>query len=150
MSMRYYAFSEIGFVADNNLIQFIKVKFIDELLDDSLLNGDDDIPANHPISEIEDWVFREWMEDKGFSYDGDLEYCRLSPVKEKGVDWPSCEDGYDEVYCYQLNKFPQLFQAAYDSIEDIVKELKQQIGHLLPDNYDIASHIFFIEGVYFG
>lgn len=150
MSMNYYNFSEIGFVADAQLIQYIKVKFLDELLDEDLLTGDDDIPANHPISEIDEWVFREWMEDKGFCYDGGLEYCRLSPVQKDGINWPSCEEGDEEIYCYQLDKFPDLFKAAYNSLDEVVKELQRKLEDILPLNYDIASHIFYVEAVYFG
>jgi len=150
MSMRYYAFSEIGFVADNNLITYIKGSNLDKFITEDMLRGPEDIPANHCIDEIDADEFREFMEDEGFSYDGDLEYSRLSPVNEKGINWPGCIEGEEEVYCYQLGQFPQLFKAAYNSLDEIVAEIKKEIGHLLPDNYDIAKHIYYVEGVYFG
>lgn len=56
----------------------------------------------------------------------------------------------DAVYYLPLMKSSTLFNAAYDSIEDIVAEVAERIGEFLPDDFNCKDNIRNIVGTYYG
>lgn len=48
-----------------------------------------------------------------------------------------------------LQRLPNLFQAAYSSGKEIIKELKDTMGDILPDDFDYQSFLVEISGTYF-
>ena len=55
----------------------------------------------------------------------------------------------DQIFYIQI-KEPSLFKKAYDSMEDIVRDLKERIGEYLPTDYDYESRIGHFVGTYWG
>lgn len=47
------------------------------------------------------------------------------------------------------SRMPELFSAAYESLDELIDEFKEKIGAYLPDNFDWAGHICTIDGTYF-
>ena len=68
------------------------------------------------------------------------------------ISWGAdCEDYQSEVIAYvPLSKYPKLFKKAYENIDEIVTELKSNLGEYLPDNFNYRSKIRHISGTYFG
>lgn len=56
----------------------------------------------------------------------------------------------DVIYYLPLKRRPSLFKTAYSSVEEIVKEIKDQIGKYLPDDFDYRTYICEIQGSYYG
>ena len=58
---------------------------------------------------------------------------------------------YDEtIYYLEFSKYPMLFGTAYNSIHEIVVEMRDKLGSLLPSDFDYRSNLRHIVGTYFG
>lgn len=55
----------------------------------------------------------------------------------------------DTVYYLPLSKNPSLTSAAYNSIDEIVNEFRNDLKGFLPDDYPIEDHMYIISGVFF-
>lgn len=65
--------------------------------------------------------------------------------------WESSEYyDYDVIYYIPLKKHSTLFKAAYNSMNEIVKELREQLQEYLPDDFFYEAYLAHIVGTYFG
>ena len=75
------------------------------------------------------------------------------PIGKDGLDdmWSDLCESYqgDQIFYVQI-KEPSLFKKAYDSIDDIVRDLKERVGEYLPTDYDYESKIGHFVGTYWG
>jgi hypothetical protein len=131
--MRTYAYEDYGLVLTEETMKMIcKKAFIDDPVEDELY---------------------------GMAlYDSDICTCagnftgELFPITDKGKDnWDTSEDIYDdEVYYVSINKYPSLFESAYNDIDEMVAEFKEQLGKYLPDDFDYRANIRHIIGTTWG
>lgn len=56
----------------------------------------------------------------------------------------------DTIYYCEFNNSPMLFDAAYESIDEIVEEMKDNFGEYLPDDFNYRSYFREIAGSYYG
>lgn len=56
----------------------------------------------------------------------------------------------DQIFYFGLGKQPALCHKAYESVEDIVEELKNDLNDLLPADFDFRSRLCCIVGTYYG
>lgn len=56
----------------------------------------------------------------------------------------------DTVFYVECNNDPSLFNAAYTSEEELIKEFEKKLKDFLPDGFDIKSHLYVIIGTTFG
>lgn len=133
MSMRTYSYEDYGLVLDDETIKIICEKAF----------------ADEPSEE----------EDDGYSL-YDAEICQLAgnftgeilPILDNGrEDWNNSETVDDDsVFYVPVAKYPSLFGAAYNNIDEMVAEFKEAIGKYLPDDYDYRSNIKHIVGTTWG
>ena len=103
-----------------------------------------------------------WSDEVSYATDfyeeGVLEYIgdftgEAYRIADNGTDaWGS------EVYAYRedwityipCSRCPTLFERAYRDVDEIIEEMKQKVGELLPDDYDYRKNIVHVVGTYFG
>lgn len=128
MSMREYAYDDYGLILDNSTMEHIFVKKFNEPIDDENVG----------------WALC------------DAEFCVCAPqftgeafyITDNGKDsWDiSITYSCDEVYYVPFNKYPSLFQAPYNNIDEIVQEFKEKLGEYMPENYDYRANLYHIIG----
>ena len=132
MSMREYAYEDYGLVLDEPTMEHIFVK-----------------KFNEPIDDL----------DVGCElYDSDICTCagqftgEAFGIKDDGKDdWDdSLTYNCDEVYYISISKYPSLFKAPYNNINEIVEEFKEKIGEYMPDGYDYRANLKHIIGTVWG
>ena len=133
MSMREHAEEDYGLVLDNKALRHICDKAFAE---DPVAEGDEayvlyDAEIVNLFSQFTGEAF--CINDKG----GDVWDCSISYT-------------YEEVPYVPLKKYPSLFRAAYKDFNEIIEELKEQIGKYLPEDYDYRSNIRHIIGTIYG
>lgn len=109
-----------------------------------------------------DYSDEKYQKDKFFYADYVREELDLNYEAEfTGGAYPLNEDGYSdyfkevnyngEILLYlPLKKRISLFEATYDGFDEIVEEIKGEIGDYLPKDFDYRQNIFFICGTYYG
>ena len=132
MSMREYAYEDYGLILDKPTMEYIFAK-----------------QFNEPIDDL----------DVGCElYDADVCTCagqftgEAFCLKDDGKDdWgDSFTYNCDEVYYVPINKYPSLFKAPYNNIDDIVEEFKEKLGEYMPEGYDYRANICHIIGTTWG
>ena len=56
----------------------------------------------------------------------------------------------DTIYYCEFNNGPLLFDAAYESIDEIVDEMRDRFGEYLPDDFNYRTYLREIIGSYYG
>ena len=56
----------------------------------------------------------------------------------------------DQFYILELEHFPQLFSQAYASYEEVVRELQEKLGNLLPPDFPFDNYLVEIMGEVWG
>ena len=133
MSMREYAAEDYGLVFDDKALRHICDK---AFTDDPVVEGDETCALYE--AEIIN-LFGEFTGEAFYiSNDGTDSY--------NGSTSYSC----DEVPYVPLKKYPSLFSTAYKDFNEIIEELKEEVGEYLPEDYDYRSNIRHIIGTTFG
>lgn len=135
MSMRDYAVSDYGLLLDEETIKIIASKLFDDFSED----------------EKEDWGYLLY-------YRGICEYIseftgESLPIRDDGhVSWGDDGENYrcETIVFVPIINYPTLFKKAYENIEEIIDELKRNIGKYLPEGFDYRGKIRHISGTYFG
>lgn len=72
-------------------------------------------------------------------------------LDNNGIGMWGTEENYrsDSICFYQL-KQPSLFKCAYNGMDDVIAEIKENIGKYLPEDFDYQNRIRRITGTYFG
>lgn len=127
MAMRNYAYTEYGMVLDNEAERAIKerrpdIKSLDDLADRNLCEFCFDF--NGEAYHIDD--------------DGNVIYFRAESYD------------FNSLFYFALRKFPSLCECAYESVDEIVDEIRERTQYLLPPDFDIRSRLRFISGTYYG
>lgn len=133
MSMREYAAEDYGLVLDDKALRHI----CDKAFADNPVNEGDETYALYEAEIIN--LFGEFTGEA---------FC----INDKGDDiWDrSISYSCEEVPYVPLKKYPSLFRAAYKDFNEIIEELKEEIGEYLPEDYDYRSNIRHIIGTTFG
>ena len=134
MSMRDYAVDDYGLVLDEETMKMIISKLnIEHLDEDESLEG---ILYDEGICE---YISEFTGEAQAMNNNG---YFNWSP---------DC-DSYtgDSIAYVPLDKYPSLFESAYNNMEEIIDELKSKLGEYLPKDFDYRSRIRHISGTYYG
>ena len=66
-------------------------------------------------------------------------------------DWNNTIIYSGDTLCYvPLGRYPSLFEAQYESIQEIVDIFKSKVGEYMPKGYDYRANIRHIIGTTFG
>lgn len=133
MSMREYAAEDYGLVLDNEAMRYICNKMFK---DEPVEEGDE----SGALYETE--VCNLFGEFSGEAF------C----IRDDGSDTYNGSTNYscDEVVYVPLKKYPSLFSTAYKDFDEIIDELKEEIGEYLPEDYNYRVNIRHIIGTTFG
>ena len=132
MSMREYAYEDYGLILDEPTMEHIFVKKFNEPV------GDEHVGCALYDSEFCTCAPQFTGEASGIHDDGKDDWSN-SLVYE-------C----DEVYYVPLNKYPSLFKAPYNNIDEIVEEFKEKLGEYMPDDYGYRANLRHIIGTVWG
>ena len=138
MAMKENSFQDFGFVINDETKNIIMRKFISE--EDMELELWD-----------EDEIIESLKDELALSYETEFTGV-LYPLKNNGcVDYYKPDNYYnDEILYLSLDKEPNLFQATYTNLEEIIKEIKGKISKYLPEDFNYANSIVMIVGFYWG
>ena len=134
MSMRDCALHDYGMLLDDETALML-ANGIGYILDDY-----------NPIKSAKQELFEGgWCE-----YIGDFTGESFRVLDNGLEDWRNAT-GYcgDTIYYVGLQR-PTLFHTPYKNMDDVISDLKEQIGRYLPDDFDYRSRICKIVGTYFG
>ena len=137
MSMRDYAVNDYGLILNDEVMRDIASKVCDNF---SAIEYD-----LHKYDFIEEIMYEYGAINYISSFTGE------AIVEDEEGDYYS-SDYYDNetIYIVFLTRYPSLFRTAYKSMDDIVAEMKKQVGKVLGDDFDYVSNIRHVVGTYYG
>lgn len=132
MSSRDYGYADYGLVLDKETIKHMYTEAI-----------------NNP-EELEDMVYA--LYEHGIcEYIGDFTGEALWVEDNSNDDWNNTIIYSGDTLCYvPLGRYPSLFEAQYESIQEIVDIFKSKVGEYMPEGYDYRANIRHIIGTTFG
>ena len=133
MSMRDYAVDDYGMVLDAETAKTICLNLWDDYDGEDYEDYGYDLYSHEKCEYISEFTGEAYkIDDNG--------------------DIFGASDSYDceSLYYISLWVYPSLFNKAYNSMDDIVAELKERIGKYLPEDFDYRSKIRHIIGTYYG
>lgn len=135
MSMRDYPVDDYGLLLTKDMMRSIVSKVIDD------------------FEEINEDEYGDALYEEGIcEYIGDF-------TGEAGIlfddgtnDWIKTGEVYDGdiIYYIPISSYPTLFKAAYNNMDDLIKEFKSKVGDYLPKDFNYREQIRHIVGTYFG
>lgn len=138
MSMRNYAVDDYGLVLFSDDLRLLAEKIVDDF---SECDWENDM-----YSIIEDVV------DKlGIEYISSFTGETYQLLDDGDIDW--ADSGFfndDMIYYIHVSKYPNIFEKAYESMDELLAEFKEKIGKYLPSDFDFRGHTKHIVGTYFG
>lgn len=142
MSMRDYAFDDYGFLLTEETLKILASKI-------AIAKGEeysDELYENDP-ELYNDLVTDELDIEYNSEFTGEA-----TLIKENGdEDWDDSVAFNNDILRYvRVDKYPNLFRAAYSSIDDVVEEFKAKLGEFLPDDFDYRANFRHIVGTYYG
>lgn len=133
MSMRDYSVHDFGYVFTDEMID----QLIDKLKPNDIKSGDT-------------YEMAEYM---GLEYIGEFTGEALH-LDEKGDDVYNNDTltySDESIFYFPISTYSSLFQAAYQSPEELARSMKYSYGKWLPDDFDeIYKGVRHIIGTYFG
>ena len=140
MSMQDYGVNDYGLLVDYETLK---------LMTEAKL-GDDFDPDDFWGGEVS--YATDFYEDGILEYIGDFtgQSCRID---DDGRDaWGGEVENYREEWMTYIpcDRQSTLFERAYRNVDEIIEEMKQKVGELLPDDYDYRKNIVHVVGTYFG
>ena len=139
MSMREYAVDTYGILLDDDLMKQLANKICDNYSD-----GD---------YEEDPYGFNETVEEALTCVDYISNFSgEAFALRDDGQeDALSIDDFSDEaVYILTASRLPSLFKAAYKNMDEMVEELKYEIGIYLNPDFDYRKRIRHFVGTYWG
>lgn len=138
MSMRDYAVDDYGLVLFSDDLRLLAEKIVDDF---SECDWENDM-----YSIIEDVV------DKlGVEYISSFTGETYQLLDDGDVDWADSDFFNDDmIYYIHVSKYPNIFEKAYESMDELLAEFKEKIGKYLPNDFDFRGHTRHIVGTYFG
>lgn len=142
MSMKDYAFDDYGLLLTEETLKILASKIV-------IAKGEeysDELYENDP-EFYNDLVTDELDIEYNSEFTGEA-----TLVKENGAeDWDDSITFNNDILRYvRVDKYPNLFRAAYNSIDDVVEEFKAKLGEHLPDDFDYRANFRHIVGTYYG
>lgn len=140
MSMQDYGVNDYGLLVNYETLKLMtEAKLADDFDPDDFFGND--------VSYAEDFYEKGILE-----YIGDFtgEACLIN---DDGTDaWGSEVNVYREDWITYIpcDRQSTLFKRAYRDVDEIIEEMKQKVGELLPDDYDYRKNIVHVIGTYFG
>ena len=134
MSMRDYAVDDYGLLLDEETMKTIISKLNVERLDE-----------DESLGYI---LYDEGIGEYISEFTGEAQ-----PINDNGhFDWYKDCESYrgDSIAYVLLAQYPTLFKRAYENMEEIIDEFKNEIGKYLPEDFDYRSRIRHICGTYCG
>lgn len=139
MSMRDYGISEYGLLLDDEALQYMASKICKNYSDDAYKDDKWDF-----IDEIYSTCCEYLSNFTGETFE-------IDDVGDDIVGSKNNEIFYETTILYvPCNKFPKLFSTAYQSVDEIVDEMRERVGKYLPSDFDYRGNIRHIVGTYFG
>jgi hypothetical protein len=140
--MRDYAFDDYGLLLTEETLKILASKIV-------IAKGEeysDELYENDP-EFYNDLVTDELDIEYNSEFTGEA-----TLVKENGAeDWDDSITFNNDILRYvRVDKYPNLFRAAYNSIDDVVEEFKAKLGEYLPDDFDYKANFRHIVGTYYG
>ena len=135
MSMREYAVSDYGMILDEETIKVIASKVYED----------------YSEGEEDDWGYV--LSDEGIcDYISEFIGEAQSLEDDGTFTWGDNYTNYncDTIYYISLSHYPTLFKKAYESMDEVIDELKSKLGEYLSEDFDYRSRICHISGTYFG
>lgn len=133
MSMRYNAVDDYGLVIDEETGRALAKQF------------DVSYPENG-----NDW--RYILYDEGIcecisEFTGEM----IRLLDDGSGEWLDTEFyNNDPISFVQVTHYPTLFKKAYNSMDEIINEIKDNIGEYFPEDFDYRNNIRKIVGTYYG
>lgn len=140
MSMQDYGVNDYGLLVNYETLKLMaEAKLGDEFDPDDFFGND--------VSYVVDFY-----EEGILEYIGDFtgETCQIC---DDGTDeWGGEMENYREEWIAYIScdRQPTLFRRAYRDVDEIIEEMKQKVGELLPDDYGYRKNIVHVIGAYFG
>lgn len=142
MSTQNWGFSFYGLVFDEDELKGMCEKAFNDFNEHEF----DDDPMGY--------AYRLWEErgiiDVESEFSGDSSSLLFSDESDQMYEMFSKAYYSEPLYYFMLRKQPNLFRAAYSSMDDVVDELKESLGKYLPENYDYKNKICHVSGSYYG
>lgn len=138
MSMRDYAVNDYGLLMTKEMLKAVASKVIENYSDEEYDNNEMDF--NYKLYEF--GIIETISEFTG----------EAMKINIDGSDnWSNGECFNSEcIYYIPASKYPSIFTAAYNNIDEMANEFKEKLGEYLPDDFDYKSYICHIVGTYFG
>jgi len=88
-------------------------------------------------------------EENGLLFLCDMEgtCCTIKEGEPGGCEEFEAEDSF---FFLEVDRYPSLFEASYATYEEALKALKEQVGKLLPENFEYEKRFVEFFGVSFG
>ena len=135
MSMREWAVDDYGLLLTKEMIKAIASKVLDDL-------------EERDEEEYGDALYEDGICEYIGEFTGEAIY-----IEDDGTeDWRRSGESYDgnRIYYVHVRKYPTLFKAAYENMDELIAEFKSKVGDYLPEDFDYRANIRHIVGTYFG
>lgn len=141
MSMREYAFEDCGMVLNTNHLQMLAKRICADYSDKEWEKSPDS--RYEFLDKVSEKLDMQYIS----GFDGEAIF-----ITDDGHN--DCDDSLqydnDVLYYIPLSNYPTMFKPAYNSIDEIVDELREKLGQFLPQNFDYRNNIRHIVGTYYG
>lgn len=138
MSMRDYAVDDYGLVLFSDDLRLLAERIVDDFSECDW--------QNDMYSIIEDVVYKLGIEYIS-SFTGETYHL----LDDGDVDWADSDFFNDDmIYYIHVSKYPNIFEKAYESMDELLAEFKEKIGKYLPNDFDFRGRTRHIVGTYFG
>lgn len=135
MSMREWAVDDYGLLLTKETIKIIALKVLDDL------------------EERDEDEYGDALYEDGFcEYIGEFTGEAIYIEDDGKEDWRRSGESYngDRIYYVNVSKYPSLFKAAYENMDELITEFKSKVGDYLPEDFDYRANIRHIVGTYWG
>jgi hypothetical protein len=133
--MREWAVDDYGLLLTKEMIKAIASKVLDDLEE-----RDED--------EYGDALYEDGICEYIGEFTGEAIY-----IEDDGTeDWRRSGESYngDRIYYVNVSKYPSLFKAAYENMDELITEFKSKVGDYLPEDFKYRANIRHIVGTYWG
>lgn len=139
MSMQHYAVNDYGLYLDFETMNHMASKICDDYTPEAFAD--------------DEWHFmNELYEQCVVDYIGELTGEALCVQDDGRPMWGVPHWVYSNDTCWYIPLFKQsrMFGAAYQSMEEVIAELRDRLGKYLPDDFDYRKNLCLVCGTYFG
>jgi hypothetical protein len=133
--MREWAVDDYGLLLTKEMIKAIASKVLDDLEE-----RDED--------EYGDALYEDGICEYIGEFTGEAIY-----IENDGAEnWFRNGESYDgdRIYYVNVSKYPSLFKAAYQNMDELIAEFNSKVGDYLPEDFNYRANIRHIVGTYWG